>query len=111
QKLNEKFALNWSTKYSVTEQSVKKDVIIPNNRRYYLLEIADTVRNYHKKVEEQVKIGRRLFQIEGALQMAKEEGMDEEVIASLEELRNQTEEKLTPESREILQNWENLKET
>lgn len=109
QKLNEQFQLNWSTKYSIDEQSVKKDVIIPNNRRYYLLEIVETVRNYHKKVEEQVTIGRELYQIEGTLQKAREEGLSEEVITSLEQLRKETENRLTPESRNILRNWEKLK--
>ena len=47
-------------------------MIIPNDRRYYLREIAETVRNYHKKAEEQVNIARRLFQLEGAIEAVQE---------------------------------------
>lgn len=110
QKLNETFHLNWSTKYSIEEKPVKKNLIIPNNRRHYLLEIVETIRDYHKKVEEQVEIGRQLYQIEGTLKKARKENLPEEVIQSLEQLREETEKRLTPESRNILRNWEQLKE-
>lgn len=110
QKLNETFHLNWSTNYSIEEKPVKKNLIIPNNRRHYLLEIVETIRDYHKKVEEQVEIGRQLYQIEGTLKKARKENLPEEVIQSLEQLREETEKRLTPESRNILRNWEQLKE-
>src|SRR5690606_7653616 len=109
-KLNETFHLNWSTKYSIEEKPVRKNLIIPNNRRHYLLEIVETIRDYHKKVEEQVEIGRQLYQIEGTLKNARKENLPEEVIQSLEQLREETEKRLTPESRNILRNWEQLKE-
>lgn len=110
QKLNETFHLNWSTKYSIEEKPVKKNLIIPNNRRHYLLEIVETIRDYHNKVEEQLEIGRQLYQIEGTLKKARKENLPEEVIQSLEQLREETEKRLTPESRNILRNWEQLKE-
>ena len=43
----------------------KQDVIIPNDRRYYLREITDTVRGYHKKAEQQVELARSSIQLEG----------------------------------------------
>ena len=46
-------------------------MIIPSNRRYYLREIVDTVRDYHKRAEEQVNLARQLFQIEGLIAIAK----------------------------------------
>ncbi len=46
----------------------KQDVIIPNDRRYYLREITDTVRNYHKKAAQQVELARKLYQLEGAIE-------------------------------------------
>ncbi len=45
----------------------KQDVIIPNDRRYYLREITDTVRGYHKKAEQQVELARKLYQLEGTM--------------------------------------------
>ena len=46
-------------------------MIIPTDRRYYLREISETVRGYHKKAEEQADIARKLFQLEGAIEAVK----------------------------------------
>ena len=51
--------LNWKTSFSKKTEVEKQNVIIPNERRYYLREIADTVRNYHKKAEEQAELARQ----------------------------------------------------
>src|SRR5690606_2882621 len=69
--IQKKFGGEWSTKLKKSDKVVKKNVIIPNNRRHYLREIADTVRNYHKHVDEQVRIARRLFQVNGTLEELK----------------------------------------
>jgi len=109
-KINETFGTSYKTRYSGNEDVRNRHVIIPPNRRYYLREIADTVRNYHKRAEEQVRIARRLFQIEGALALARERKTNPLVIEELEKMRKETEEKLSPESKRILENWEDLKE-
>ncbi len=88
----------------------KQNVIIPTDRRYYLREISETVRRYHAKAEEQANIARKLFQLEGAIAAVKETEASEEVIAALEALKKATEEKLTPESKKILDGWEKTKE-
>lgn len=108
-KLNEKTGLNWKTSFSKKTEVKKQNVIIPNERRYYLQEIADTVRNYHKHAEKQAELGRRLFQIEGTIAELKDRNADAEVIKSLEDLKKSIEEKLTPESKRILDGWEDLK--
>lgn len=110
EKLNENCGLNWETSYSKDEVVEKRDVIIPSNRRYYLREIVDTVRDYHKRAEEQVNLARQLFQIEGSIAIAKEKGESESVIQTLEKLKADIESKLTDESKKILAGWEDLKE-
>ena len=45
---------DWETSYDQFVKTQKQNVIIPNDRHYYLREITDTVRGYHKKSEEQV---------------------------------------------------------
>lgn len=65
----------------------KQNVIIPNERRYYLREITETVRNYHKKADEQVALARRLFQVEGAIESVKEREANGEILASLEAVK------------------------
>lgn len=108
--LNKKLGLNFSTSLSKTAKVEKQNVIIPNDRRYYLREITDTVRGYHRKAEEQVELARRLFQLEGAISAVKERETNEEVLASLEALKADVEKKLTNETKEILNGWNQLKE-
>ena len=110
EKINEKMGTNWETTFDKTADVQKQNVIIPNDRRYYLREITDTVRNYHKKAAEQVEVARKLFQITGTIESVKELG-NEEVLNTLESLRTQYEAKLTAESKRILADWESLKET
>ncbi len=109
-KINEKMATDWETSFEKTADVQKQNVIIPNDRRYYLREISDTVRNYHKKAAEQVEIARKLFQISGTIESVKELD-NEDVLKALETLQSQYEAKLSDESKKILANWESLKET
>lgn len=109
-KINEKFGYNWKTSYEIVSKTEKQDVIIPNDRRFYLREIVETVRNYHKKVEQQSELATRLYQIEGTIKQLKEKNPDEALIKSLETLAEGIKNELTPESKRILENWEKLKE-
>ncbi|WP_456273028.1 fused isobutyryl-CoA mutase/GTPase IcmF [Bacillus sp. AK031] len=110
EKINHKLELGWTTPFSKDVDVEKQNVIIPNDRRYYLREISETVRNYHRKAEEQVGLARKLFQLNGAIDAVKEQEANEEVVASLESLKKNVEEKLTPESKKILDGWEEFKE-
>jgi isobutyryl-CoA mutase len=107
--INQKAGTNWKTDLKTVANVEKHNIIIPSERRHYLREITETVRNYHKRVEQQSEIARRLFQIEGAIEAAKERGESEEVIAALETLKQHYENELTPESKRILASWEDLK--
>jgi methylmalonyl-CoA mutase len=111
EKFNEVLHLGWSTSYSKKEVVEKHDIIIPNSRRYYLREIVDTVRNYHKQVEEQVKYARKLFQIEGTIELAQENKTEGALIDSLEAWKNKLTDKLNDTSKKIIKNWEKTKET
>ncbi len=109
-KINEKKQLDWKTSFSTSANVEKQNVIIPNDRRYYLREISETVRNYHKKAEAQVRLARRLFQLEGTLEVMKEQGSNGDLIQSLESLKNDIAKQLTPESARILENWPKMRE-
>ncbi|CAN7349090.1 methylmalonyl-CoA mutase family protein [Peribacillus frigoritolerans] len=110
EKLNEKSGTAWSTAFSKEADVYKQNVIIPTDRRYYLREISDTVRSYHKRAAEQVSIARRLFQLEGAIDAVKENDNDGDMVASLEKLKKETASNLSPESKKILSGWMDLKE-
>ncbi|MFE8701882.1 fused isobutyryl-CoA mutase/GTPase IcmF [Cytobacillus sp. FJAT-54145] len=108
--LNGKAGTDWTTSFTKNALVEKQNVIIPNDRRYYLREISDTVRKYHKSAEEQVELARRLFQVEGTIEAVKERELSEDVISSLQTLKEEVESKLTPESKQILSQWEKKKE-
>lgn len=107
--INKKAGTNWTTMLETVTDVQKQNVIIPNERRHYLREIAETVRNYHKRVDKQSEIARRLFQLEGAIEAVKERERNEEVLASLEALKQHYENELTAESKRILASWEDVK--
>ncbi|MBT2661478.1 fused isobutyryl-CoA mutase/GTPase IcmF [Bacillus sp. ISL-45] len=109
-KINEKAGTDWTTSFSTSAVVEKQNVIIPNDRRYYLREISETVRGYHKHAVEQADLARRLFQLEGAIEAVKERETNSEVLSSLQVLKEEVEYKLTPESKHIIENWESLKE-
>lgn len=108
--INTKTGSNWETGYEQFAKTQKQDVIIPNDRRYYLREITDTVRGYHKKSELQVEFARRLFQLEGAIKAIEEKAPNDALVASLTSLAEGVRDELTAESKRILDNWQALKE-
>ncbi|MBT2683250.1 fused isobutyryl-CoA mutase/GTPase IcmF [Bacillus sp. ISL-37] len=108
-KINEKAGTDWTTSFSTNAVVEKQNVIIPNDRRYYLREISETVRGYHKLAADQADLARRLFQLEGTIEVVKEREANSEVLSSLQVLKEEVEKKLTPESKHIIENWEALK--
>ncbi|MFJ5717211.1 fused isobutyryl-CoA mutase/GTPase IcmF [Neobacillus sp. NPDC093127] len=106
EKINEKMATEWLTSFTKEAKVEKQNVIIPTDRRYYLREISETVRGYHKRAEAQANIARKLFQLEGALVAVKDQP---EVVAALEAVKQETEALLTAESRKILSTWAETK--
>ncbi len=108
--INQKCETDWSTQLERTDEVKKQNLIISPNRRYYLREIAETVRDYHRHTDEQVKIARKLYQVEGTLEALKAREQNVEVVRSLETLRDSIESDLTEESKTILTNWPELKE-
>ncbi|MEH7480571.1 fused isobutyryl-CoA mutase/GTPase IcmF [Neobacillus drentensis] len=105
EKINDKMGTGWVTSFSKNALVEKQNVIIPTDRRYYLREISETVRGYHKKAEEQANIARKLFQLEGAIEAVS----DAAVIAALEVVKQEAEARLTPESRKIIDSWAQTK--
>ncbi|XJZ27170.1 fused isobutyryl-CoA mutase/GTPase IcmF [Bacillota bacterium Lsc_1132] len=111
EKMNEKAGTNWQTAFSKNAKVEKQNVIIPNDRRYYLREISEAVRRYHQKAEEQASLARKLFQLEGAMAAVKQAGANSEVFAALEAIKQDTAAKLTLQTKKILDGWEETKKT
>ena len=105
EKINQKCGTNWTTSFTKSVKVEKQHVIIPTERRSYLWEISETVRAYHKKSDEQAALARRLFQLDGAIEIIREQGNDQTVNA-LVAVKQQTEAMLSAESKTILAGWD-----
>lgn len=109
--INEKTGESWTTSFSKDSDVELQNVIIPNDRRYYLREISETVRKYKATAIEQAEIARKLFQLEGAMEAVKQSEANEEVLALLQSLKENVESQLTNESKNILNGWDKFKES
>ncbi|MEK5183947.1 fused isobutyryl-CoA mutase/GTPase IcmF [Solibacillus sp. FSL W7-1324] len=107
-KINEKFGLDWETSYEQFVKTQKQNIVIPNDRRYYLREISETIRNYHKHAEQQAALATKWYQLEGTKALLAES--EAALIASIDSLLEGVQNELTAESKRILKNWNALKE-
>lgn len=109
--LNERFDLGWQSSLEGSDEVVKQNIIIPPEREQYLQDIAKTVRDYHEYADKQAELARKCFQLHGTLRVLKEQQSNDELIAHLESLQTAYERKLSPETKRILDGWEELKKT
>jgi len=109
-KINEKTAANFKSKMHATDELSEKVYIIPPNRVRYLSEISDVVRNYNKWAEDQAKVAQRMYALKIAV-----ESLDPEKnklsIAELEEVYKKNERDLDGHVKEILDSWEDKKQS
>jgi len=106
-RLNEKCSLGWQSQLEVGEGQSVAQQIIPPEKVSYLAEIAQTVKQYHQQIEQQVDSGRQIFQLSGSKQLLAE-NCDCEVEA-LDQLLDQAEARLSEGNRKLLQKWPELK--
>ncbi|APH03348.1 fused isobutyryl-CoA mutase/GTPase IcmF [Bacillus weihaiensis] len=108
--INEKTDRHWTSSLPVVKDVEKQNVIIPPERRYYLREISETVRNYHTQSESQAQIATKLFQVKGAVEALTETETNEEVLRSLEAVKEKLEKQLTSQSKELLSSWKEMRD-
>lgn len=110
-KLNEASVGNWESPLDVTGDSEQMNVIIPPERTNYLNEIVQTVRDYHKETNEQSSLARQAFQIDGTAQLITEKAESNDSLTLLQTLKSEIDEKLTSETKTLLNSWTDLQET
>ncbi|MCX8019739.1 MAG: methylmalonyl-CoA mutase family protein [Chitinophagaceae bacterium] len=95
--------------YQFAETAKLTQAVIPPQRIRYLSEIAESIRDYNKLVDEQSGIASVLYQIRGALQALKEKKDTsedtEKAIAALEKEYAFYYDQLTPVARKLILNW------
>src|SRR5699024_10205299 len=69
--INKRYSFEWEPKqYTNAEpaEDIQTQAIIPGKRQRYLSEISETVRDYHHWTKEQVRVAKKLNQVEGTLE-------------------------------------------
>ncbi|MCB1767466.1 MAG: cobalamin-dependent protein, partial [Candidatus Competibacteraceae bacterium] len=85
-----------------------KTVIVPAARARYLAEIADTVRGYHKRIEEQVKLIRQRQQLQAVQALLQAEN---KTVADLGPLLERVEAQIDPHARKLVDMWPQVRES
>ena len=99
---------------SNTKTSTSKTIIIPSERTRYLSEIADTIRDYHRRTEEQADNLRRVWHLKETARTISEDnfsGDTSEILSRLKEEIAKAEKSLNPETTHLLDEWREIKET
>ncbi|AVZ80593.1 methylmalonyl-CoA mutase [Zoogloeaceae bacteirum Par-f-2] len=82
--------------------SSKGRAIVPPERARYLAEIADTVRDYHKHVQQQARVARERQSLKIAKALFEQCGKD---VAGFDEMIQWKDGELTPAARKLLEQW------
>ncbi len=102
-------------KYKAPLQSGKNNnSIIPAKRVRYLAEITEEIAQYNKLAKEQSAIATQLYQINGTIQMIKDNSSHSEeknasLLKELDERKKEIEKKLLPVCQKLLDEWEATK--
>ncbi|MCJ0932852.1 methylmalonyl-CoA mutase family protein [Virgibacillus halodenitrificans] len=105
--LNERYAWTEEINFERNIIAEKQNMIITNERRHYLREIATHVRSYHKHTKNQSEIARKIYQLEGAKEVLEEDEVQTVIDQSLEKYNEQ----LDARSRKLLDSWDETKES
>ncbi|WP_217586384.1 fused isobutyryl-CoA mutase/GTPase IcmF [Lentibacillus saliphilus] len=103
--LNERYG--WKEKVDFNRHVIaeKQNLIITNERRHYLREIAQHVRAYHNHTRTQSEVARKLYQLNGA-----KEALDNgEASQALDKAIATYEEQLHPRAKKLLESWDETK--
>jgi methylmalonyl-CoA mutase len=93
--------------------SGSKTIIIPPERTRYLAEIAETIRGYHARTEDQAEKVRRVWHLEETARTLKGDGLAGDQAALLDRLKdavNEARKGVDRETEELLDGWESIRE-
>ncbi|MBM7601194.1 methylmalonyl-CoA mutase [Virgibacillus halotolerans] len=104
--LNEKYGWDSQIDFARNTIAQKQNRIITNERRHYLREIANHVRNYHQAIEKQSQTARKLYQLEGTKEILE----DTDVVKKLDQKINQYQDELDPKAKQLLDAWDETRD-
>ncbi|HLK30309.1 MAG TPA: methylmalonyl-CoA mutase family protein [Puia sp.] len=108
-KIHEKLGVDFGNEKMIAEKSFESGVIIPSSKTRYLSDIADTVRDYNTKTEEQVAIASKLYQLDGAIKIVVDTNQNDSSLKILEEEKSKLEKQLMPVCKKLIDEWEETK--
>lgn len=107
QKIHERTGVDFAAKMEMTSSQSEKIYIIPPERTRYLSEIAEASEQYNEWVEKQVGIARKMYQLNGVIDLLKTE--EKSSSEALEKLYSLYEEQLDGECKRLLREWPSTK--
>nr|WP_077623473.1 fused isobutyryl-CoA mutase/GTPase IcmF [Sediminibacillus massiliensis] len=105
EKLKEDYGWEYVTSLRTDAKVEKQNIIIPNDRKQYLRDIAAIVKNYHKHAEQQADTARNLYRLKGAMELVEQEAVKKELAESIAG----EEQNLDQNNKELLDGWDNTK--
>jgi methylmalonyl-CoA mutase len=104
--INKKTGLKLKSSARLEKTGSGKINIIPPRREQYLSEIAETIRLYNKKADQQVKIANRLYSIQQTISAIRDKKQTATVtLKNLGNLYKEVEKQLDRENLKIIRNW------
>ncbi|MBC7889159.1 MAG: methylmalonyl-CoA mutase family protein [Ferruginibacter sp.] len=101
------------THHEHTKNTSSQSTIIPAKRVRYLAEIAEEIERYNKLGDEQSAIASKLYQLNGALQLLKENigkwSKNDDAMDGLAVAKTELEKQLFPVCKKLVEEWEQTK--
>ncbi|HJY23066.1 MAG TPA: methylmalonyl-CoA mutase family protein, partial [Hanamia sp.] len=112
--VNKKTGDEWKKYEAPVRNSVLGEAIIPPKHVRYLAEIAEEIEKYNKYSKEQSAIASQWYQVSGAINILKNnspsgEEKDKINFTDLEEIQSSIENKISPENKRLIDEWEETK--
>ena len=106
--INEKCNKNYPTHTKKQDEAQIQQVIIPQNRSYYLREIIDTMERYQLVTKQQTRLATTLYQLEGTLAHFKDTN-EEALCHSLQKQIDEVAQQIQPMILQQIRDWPTLK--
>jgi methylmalonyl-CoA mutase len=116
-KIKERTGVDFQARMELTSEESEKIYIIPPDRTRYLAEIAEASQAYNEWVDKQCALARKLYQLQGVIQLSAEDNklnpsdsFSEDSINALKDIYTRLEEQLDGACRRLLREWPETKD-
>ena len=104
--ISEKTGVDLKPSFAGTDEMSQKIFIIPPKRTRYLSEITETIRSYNKRVDQQKEIAQKLYGLEKASEVLKN---DKTALKAIDKAKEVLQLEIDTDNTKILKNWDTKK--